>query len=291
MYPDITVSTASALSLTGRAVKAPGGYRVSGRWPFASGCPHAAWLVGGCIVYDGDKQCHFSEDIPEARQCFLAPSQCRILDTWHTTGLRGSGSHDFAAEDVFVPEERTFSFQRPTIRRSGPLYAFPLAILLKFASVPLGIARAAIDELIEAAAKRPARLMALDGRLAPARFVRDEPFVQDVVGRAEAMVGSARSYLYDMTGELWAALVKGDHPAAAGLARWNLAMVNSFNASAKAVQLIYKVRGGSAVYSSGRLDRLLRDVLTINQHAAITLKTYELSGRALLGLEPMRPVF
>lgn len=291
MYPDISVPTASALTLTGRAVRVPGGYRVSGRWPFGSGCQHAAWLVGGCVVYDGDQQRHLGDGIPESRQCFLSPSDCRILDTWHSTGLRGSGSHDFTAEDVFVPQERTFSLQRPTIRRPGPLYAFPMAILLKFASVPLGIARAAIDDLIEAAQRRPARLMTLGGKLSPVRLLRDEPFVQEAVARAEAIVGSARSYLYDMTADLWDALVRGDMPTPVQVSRWNLAMTNAFSASAEAVQLIYKARGGTAVYSAGRLDRCLRDVLTINQHTVITLKTYEMSGRVLLGLEPMGPVF
>lgn len=291
MYPDITVSTASALTLTGRAVKAPGGYRVSGRWPFGSGCQHAAWLVGGCVVYDGDKQSFIGNDIPESRQCFLKPSEIRILDTWHTTGLRGTGSHDFTAENVFVPEERTFSLQRPEIRRPGPLYALPLAILLKFATVPLGIARAAIDDLIGAAQRRPARLMTLGEKLAPSRLLRDEGFVQDAVGRAEAMVGSARSYLFDMTASLWETLVRGGRPAPAQVARWNLAMTNACAASAEAVQLVYKARGGTAVYAGGRIERCLRDVMTANQHTVVTLKNYELAGRILLGLEPMGPVF
>lgn len=288
MYPDIRVATGSALTLTGRAVRVQGGgYRVTGRWPFSSGCQHSAWLVGGCIVYEGDKQCVTADGVPESRQCFLRSSECQILDTWHTTGLRGSGSHDFTAADVFVPQERTFSYQTPAVRRSGPLYALPLAILWKFASVPLGIARAAINELVDAAGKRPTRLFTVGGKLAPAKLLRDEYFVQEAVAQAEAIVGSARSYLYDMTGELWAPLVRGDAPLPTQLARWNLAMTNAFAAAVEAVQLIYKARGGSAVYSNGRLDRCLRDVLTINQHVGVSLKQYEIAGRALLGAEPI----
>lgn len=212
MYPDIRVSTASALSLTGRAVKVEGGYRVGGRWPFSSGCLHAAWLVGGCMVYEGDRQLFDEGGVPVTRQCFLKPSECQILDTWHTTGLRGSGSNDFTASDVFVPEERTFSFRTPTIHRPGPLYAFPLAILLKFASVPLGVARAAIDDLVDAAGRRPTRPYSVGSKLAAARLLRDEPFVQEAVSKAEVIAGSARSYLYETTADLWAALVKKEFP-------------------------------------------------------------------------------
>jgi alkylation response protein AidB-like acyl-CoA dehydrogenase len=291
MYPDIRVSTASALTLTGRAVKANGGYRVSGRWPFSSGCLDAAWIVGGCVVYAGDQELRDSEGVPVSLQCFFRPEEIEILDTWHTTGLRGSGSNDFAAQDVFVPEERTFSLQKPAIRRSEPLYALPMAILLKFATVPIGIARAAIDELIDAAGRRPTRLTVIGGKPTTAKLLRDEPFVQDAVARAEATVGSARSYLYDITAELWAALLRGDNPDRKLGARWSLAMANAFRASAEAVELMYKARGGSAVYLGGRLDRCLRDVLTINQHVIVSLKGYEMAGRTLLGLEPMSWVF
>jgi alkylation response protein AidB-like acyl-CoA dehydrogenase len=139
--------------------------------------------------------------------------------------------------------------------------------------------------------RRPTRLTVIGGKPATAKLLRDEPFVQDAVARAEAMVGSARSYLYDITAELWAALLRGDNPDRKLGARWSLAMANAFRASAKAVELMYKARGGSAVYLGGRLDRCLRDVLTINQHVVVSLKGYEMAGRTLLGLEPMSWIF
>jgi len=286
MYPDVRVSTASALSLTGKAMTVRGGYKVSGRWPFSSGCQHGAWLVGGCTVYDGERQVVDDNGVPVTRQCFLKPSDCQILDTWYTTGLRGSGSNDFTASDVLVPEEQTFSFRPPTIRRPGPLYAFPLAILLKFASVPLGIARGAIDDLIEAAGRRPTRPYTVGDKLSAARLLRDEPFVQEAIAKAEVMAGSARSYLYAATADLWAALVRNEFPSPRQVATWQLAMLNAFDASAQAVHLVFKARGGSAVYAEGTLDRRLRDVLTMNQHVVVTLKSYEMAGRTLLGMEP-----
>jgi len=288
MVPDIRVATASALSLTGRAVKTDGGYRVSGRWPFSSGCQHSAWLVGGCMLYDGDRQLFDAGGIPLTRTCFLRPSEVQILDTWYTTGLRGSGSNDFTATDVFVPEERTFCFRTPTFRRTGPLYQFPLGILLKFASVPIGVARGAIDDLLDAAGRRPTRPYSVGDKLSAAKLLRDEPFVQEAVAKAELVAGSARSYLYETTADLWAALVGRTMPSPQLLARWQLAMLNAFDASAQAVHLVFKARGGTAVYAESTLDRRLRDVLTMNQHVVVTLKSYEMAGRTLLGMEPIQ---
>src|SRR2546428_7745771 len=111
MYPDLDAVTGSALTLTGRAVRVEGGYRVSGRWPFSSGCQHSAWLVGGCLVYDGEQPRLRPHGVPDTRQCYGPAEAVSILDTWYTTGLRGSGSHDFTVSDCFVPEERTFSYQ------------------------------------------------------------------------------------------------------------------------------------------------------------------------------------
>ncbi|MGH7820251.1 MAG: AAA family ATPase [Candidatus Binatia bacterium] len=188
------------------------------------------------------------------------------------------------------PRNGRSNLRNPKIRRSGPLYAFPLAILLKFAAVPIGVARAAIDEVIEAAASRPARPFLVGGKPAAARFLRDEPFVQAAIARAELLVGSARSYLYDATADLWDSLVKKEFPSPRQLAQWHLAMLNAFEASSQAVQLAYKARGGSAVYAEGKLDRRLRDVLTMNQHVTVSLKFYEIAGRDLLGLEPVQPL-
>jgi indole-3-acetate monooxygenase len=133
MYADLDAVTGSALTLTGRAVVVDGGYRVIGRWPFSSGCQHSTWLVGGCMVYDGDRPRLRPDGSPETRQCYLPARDAEILDTWYTTGLRGSGSHDFAINDYFVPTERTFSYQQLEFRRSGALYRFPMNILFKTA--------------------------------------------------------------------------------------------------------------------------------------------------------------
>jgi alkylation response protein AidB-like acyl-CoA dehydrogenase len=141
MYADIHVGTAASAVPAGRAVTAPGGYVLSGHFPFASGCHQCAWIWLGCVVIaDGEPQTD-ANGVPVTRQCFLKVSDCKILDTWHTTGLRGTGSSDVVVNDVFVPEEQTFSFQDPAlVKRSGPLHNFPFLFLFKTPSVALGIA-------------------------------------------------------------------------------------------------------------------------------------------------------
>ena len=126
MYPDLQAGTAAAATPTGQALRVPGGYRVSGRFPFASGCQHCDWVWVGCVVVADGKPLEDSHGVPETRQCLVRLAQCEILDTWYTTGLRGTGSHDLLVKEVFVEAAHTFSFQdtgsdqapRPTLRVS-----------------------------------------------------------------------------------------------------------------------------------------------------------------------------
>jgi alkylation response protein AidB-like acyl-CoA dehydrogenase len=285
MYRDLDAVTAGALTLTGRAERVKGGYRVSGRWPFCSGCQHASWIIGGCFVHENGSQKFRANGVPESRQCLMRADEVEILDTWYTTGLRGSGSHDTTCKDVFVPEERTFSFQDLKRYRRGGLYSLPLNILYKFAGPALGVARAAIDALIESG-ERPSRLTMIAGDPTPPRRLRDEQFVQDALGRAEAMLGSARSYLFDVVGDTYDTLEAGRELSPRQFARFDLVQVHVFALCAEAVQTVYKARGGSAVYSSGVLDRYLRDALTMNEHTAASNRLYGMGGRILLGLPP-----
>jgi alkylation response protein AidB-like acyl-CoA dehydrogenase len=286
MYPDISESTASSTALTGRAVRVAGGYRVSGRWPFASGCHHAAWLVGNCVVYADGAQLVRPNGAPETRMCFLMPADCKILDTWHTTGMRGSGSADFSVEDCFVPEERTFSFQELAVKREGALYRFPFAFLLKAAAPATGLARETIDAFVATAAPKASRQTIIGGKLAQPRLLRDEPFVQSAVGKAEALLDSARSYLFDVVGEFWDLMVSGKRLGPRQAVRFNLVSTHVYSACTEAVQLIYRARGGSAVFTNAMFDRFLRDAITMNQHVLNSLKNYERAGRLLLGAEP-----
>jgi alkylation response protein AidB-like acyl-CoA dehydrogenase len=292
MYPDILVATAAAATTTGKAARVPGGYRVSGRFPFVSGCQHCECLWAGCTVIENGVARVDGNGVPETRQCLVRLSQCEILDTWHTTGLRGTGSNDVVLHDVFVEQEHSFSFQDPKlIKRSGPLYAFPFLFVAKGSAPALGIARHAIDAVIESAAGKPARRYTVGERIEAPKMLRDDVYVQEAVGRAETFLAAARAYFFDVMGDLWTTLTDGRQPSERELALFTSAYTHIVGVCVEVVQLVYKAAGGGAVYQKGPLDRCLRDVLTMNQHVIGTLRTYEMAGRLLLGLEPLRWLF
>ena len=166
--------------------------------------------------------------------------------------------------DVFVPEERSFSFQDPKlIKRSGPLYAFPYMFIAKGPAPALGIARRAIDTLTETAAGKPARRYTVGEGVEAPKVLRDDVYVQDAVGRAETLLTSARAHVYDVFGDLWASLVDGRQLTERQLALFTTLYPHAVGVCVEAVQLIYKAAGGAAVYQKGPLDRWLRDILTM----------------------------
>lgn len=289
MYPDYSAATGAAATPTGRAVVVPGGYRVSGRFPFVSGCHHCEWLWLGCIVEEDGAPRLDRNGVPETRQCFVPVSTCEILDTWYTTGLRGTGSNDVAVRDHFVPAEQTFSFQDPTIvKRPGPLYAFPLIFLAKQTAPALGAARYAVDSVIAAASSKSARRYMIGDRIEAPKLVRDDVFVQESISRADAILAAARAYVFALIEDMWTTLLDAGELSQLQLARF--AAVHAFvtEACVDAVQRVYKASGGTAVYEKAPLGRCLRDVQTMNQHVASSLRMWEAGGRQLLGLDPLR---
>ena len=169
----------------GRAVPTGDGeLTVTGRWPFASGSAHSDWLMGGCLVQEGDDVRRTAGGLPDVRLALMPAAQTTTIDTWSVAGLRGTGSNDFEVAEVGVPEKRTVSLVSDRALESGPLYAFPAFGLLALAigAVGLGIARGAVEDLVElAAGKVPAmatrtladqsdtqiRLARAEGALAP----------------------------------------------------------------------------------------------------------------------------
>ena len=167
----------------------------------------------------------------------------------------------------------------------------PFMFIAKAPAAALGIARHAIDALTETAAKKPARRYTLGERVEAPRVLRDDVHVQDAVGRAETLLTSARAHVFDVVGDLWASLLDGRQPSDRQLALFATLYPHTVGICVEVVQLIYKAAGGAAVYRKGPLDRCLRDILTANQHAIATARTYEMAGRLLLGLEPLRWLF
>jgi indole-3-acetate monooxygenase len=256
----------------GRAIPVDGGYRVSGRWPFASGCEHCTWLVGNCVVYDGETPRRDANGQPVTRIMVFPASACTILDTWHVGGLRGSGSHDFSVSDVVVPEERSLTFGSASRYQHGPLYGCRY-FLFAHAAHAVGVARAAIETLVELASRKAF------GRTST--LLRDRPMVQLQVAQAEALVRSARAWAWEIAREMWDDALAGREVSAEQRALARLAITNAVVKSAEAVDLMYSAAGGSAVYASNRLERYFRDIHTVTQHAVVAPPSYEQIGEAL----------
>jgi alkylation response protein AidB-like acyl-CoA dehydrogenase len=253
----------------GRATAVEGGYTVTGRWAFASGSQHSTWLVGGCLL-----------DGPEAgaRTAFFPAADVTIHDTWSVAGLRGTGSHDIEVRDLFVPAAHCVRLSEPPVA-CGPLYRLPFFGLLAagVAAVSLGIGRASLDAVVELAAAKTAT-----GHRRP---LAQRGTVQAEVARATAAVRSARAYLHDAVGRAWAAAVEGVPVSQALRADLRLAATNATMAAADAATAAYTIGGGTSIYSDHPLQRQFRDAHTATQHMIVGPATYELTGRALLGLE------
>jgi indole-3-acetate monooxygenase len=283
MYADIDSPTAITFFPPGKAVKRGAGYVVNGRWPFASGCPHADWLVGHFAIFDGDAPRMMPNGFPETRFGFFPANECKILDTWKSVGLRGSGSHDWQVKDRFVPEERTFNLTAPSPYRKGPLSILPNLLLYKLAGVPLGIARGAIDDFIAIASSKA---LTFKSPTKNQPTLGDEPYAQNALARAEALVSSAQAFVYETFEEMWNVLASGAMPPIKSRARARLAMVHASASCTQAVELLFKANGGASVYSGNPLERRLRDIQTAGQHTVVSMKTWEAAGRVLLGLDP-----
>lgn len=247
----------------GKARRVPGGVVVSGRWAFCSGITHADVLFAGCVL----------DDKPAV--VALPTDQLQILDTWHTLGLRGTGSHDSVADEVFVPEERVLSiFDGPVIDR--PLYRFPpfgfFAACITAAA--MGNARAAIANFVDLAATKKGA--------AGSRTLAERSTIQAAVATAESALEAARAGYYQAIDEAWQASEAGS-VLLATRTRLRLAATHGARVATDVVRSMYDLAGGSAIYDGAPLQRRLRDAFTASAHFQVNEASRELPGRILLG--------
>jgi alkylation response protein AidB-like acyl-CoA dehydrogenase len=275
---DPHVITGGAFRPLGQAVVVEGGYRVTGRWPLGSGCQHCAWMVGGCRIFDGDQPRLQADGTPVTRLLFFPAAACESLDTWYTAGLRGTGSHDYAVAEQFVPAAQALSFREPPVQ-PGPLYALPTLALLTtaVAAVPLGIARHAIDTLVELAGSKSVSRSP--------QVLSQHAMVQADIGRAEALLRSGRAFLYETLSEAWQVVTAGELLTVTQRAMLWLAATQATTAAMQAVDLMFRAGGSASIYTSSPLERCVRDIRTAGQHVSVVPSNYEMVGQALLGFD------
>jgi alkylation response protein AidB-like acyl-CoA dehydrogenase len=249
----------------GKGAPAGDGIVVSGRWPYCSGIGHSEVFFAGCLVGDS----------PVPNVIAFETSDLEILDTWHTLGLRGTGSHDTVADEVFVPADRVISlFEGPAVDRQ--LYRFPPFgyFALSIGSAALGNARGALDEFAELAAGKVGQ--------GSSRTLAQRSATQAAVAEAEAALRAARALYYDAIATAWEAAANG--PVAVdertGL---RLAATHAVRTSADVVRTVFDLAGGPAIYDDSPLQRRFRDAHTATAHFQVNAASRELPGRVLLG--------
>ena len=285
-YSDPVGVSAGSANSRGRAVAVPGGYRVSGHWFFASGCMHSSALHGACKVFDGDAPRLLPNGDQEVRIAFFYPkSQARIVDTWDVSGLRGTGSHDIVVDDVFVPDERTFSVLDRRARVTGPMnrmHGFDLAGC-GFCCVGLGVARAAIEAFVELANAKTPR--------SSAELLRERVSAQAQVGEAAAILRSGRALLFEVVEEMWRTALAAQPITEGQRADLRLAMTHAAQSAARATHMVCAAAGTTSIFTKSPLERYARDAEVVTRHNQLQAVNYEAVGRTLFGLASNSPLF
>jgi indole-3-acetate monooxygenase len=275
---DPDVIFAGVFAPRGRAVDQGTEYIADGKWQWGSGSPNAHYIMGGCIIVkDGQPQL-LPSGVPDSRMLIVPKAQVALAGNWDVSGLCGTGSQDFAFKSVRVPKEMSVGLisDKPLAR---PLYAVPVFGLLAMgiASVMLGLARAAIDELISiAGGKTP------EGHRKP---LATRGRTQEDVAEAEALLRSSRAYLRETLGAAWAQAQSNGRIGIDGRRDLRLAATHATRSGLKAVDLMYHLGGGTSVYRTSPLQRIFRDAHVACQHMMIAPPTMELAGRLFLGQE------
>jgi alkylation response protein AidB-like acyl-CoA dehydrogenase len=276
---------AGSIQPPGRLLRARGGYRLDGRWRFGSGCQHADVFIVSAVLHEDGIPVVGPDGVPDVREVVLRATDVTILDTWHVAGMRGTGSHDFMAEDFLVAEDyvQPFNFDRPV--ETGPLYRFPLVGNLGVAktAVALGIARHAIDTFMELAQTKTATHHT--------KLLRERDAVQSDMAKAEACLRSASCFMYSTVGEVWDKVAGGEPVTSEHRAILRLAAVDGVQRAVAAVDLVFNAAGASAIQQSSPLERCFRDIHVVPAHFVVQPSVYEVAGRVLLNLPPGTPLF
>jgi alkylation response protein AidB-like acyl-CoA dehydrogenase len=265
-----------------KAIKVEGGYRVSGRWRFASGSPHATWLGGHSIVCEADgTPVKDAKGRPVLRTMLFPKAKCTIHDVWNVLGLRGTGSNDYEVKDLFVPAAyTTWRDSVPDRSHDAPLYNVPLLTLygMGFAGVGLGIAKACLAAFMELASKK-----VTSGRTAP---LAENAVVQSEVAQATWRLEAARSYLIDRLEEYWEVVKTTADVPLDVRARLRIAITSAMHRAREVVDYTFTAAGTNAIFEGSPFERRFRDIHTVTAQGQAHAANFEFSGQALFGYAP-----
>lgn len=250
------------------------GYRLTGRWNFSSGCRHSNWLAAVAGGSDGE---------PTLLH-FIPKEELKLVDVWQVNGLRGTGSFSFEADDHFVPKDRAMRLDTGPLE-SGPLYIVPQGLLFAcgFACVALGVARSAIDGVIDLAMAKKAQFSR--------NTLAQDPIVQTKIGHAEGLWSGAKAMLYDIVNQVWDNVCLNGEIGLDDRIRLRLAGTHAIRQSADVVDIVYNLSGSTAIFESTSIQRKFQDVHVITQQIQGREAHYQTVGKHLLGQDPTGGVF
>ena len=283
--PDTPIAGTAVMG-GGRAVPVEGGYRVTGRWPFGTGCQEASWMLGSFQIFDGDRPRRSPDGNSSHWRGIFKRSEARIVDgSWDVAGLRATGSFDWTVEDVFLPERRTMvhagiPLDNQWSRWSGISYALPAQAWVgpHHSAVITGICRAGINAMIELAGAKTPR-----GR---SERLCDNPQVQDAIGRADSILNAGRAYRTAMVTEVWNTVAAGEETTLEQRARCRMAAANAADSARTAMDLVYRQGGSTSYKRESRLAECWRDLHVVGQAVTVMPEWYPIGGRALMNMDP-----
>jgi indole-3-acetate monooxygenase len=261
----------------GTAERVSGGWRVTGAWPFASGCQDAEWIAGTCVMMDGGSPIDASDRPgPMIRACLMPAEHWEIQDTWHTFGLKGTGSHHVALTDAFVPDENFLEFPFGASFEPDPVFArFPEILVLAHAAVAVGMAEGAILDLVELAGTGVKQLFMGTPLVETERF-------KEGLARLDAELMAACALLEAQIARVWQNPVGAPAKDLAGVAEQLEAAIWITSACVRVAEGCFELAGSRAVYESSSLQRRVRDLRAAAQHAAVHPRHYVTAGAAVL---------
>jgi alkylation response protein AidB-like acyl-CoA dehydrogenase len=266
-------------SPTATAVPVEGGYLVTAHQGFSTGSRHASWIASRGRILDDGQVRRLPSGEEDIRFFMFPVGEVTLLDTWHTRGLRGTGTHDFELKDAFVPEHRTFWHSAPPRPEYGPLYAIPRSLMFASgdAAIAVGLARRTLDAFVElASGKTPGWSTEL---------LRNQPLVQYELGQAEAYLRAARALLFETVREVWGPVNETGTMTMAQRVALRTATTFALRGGAKVVDTTYNLAGATAVFESHPLQRFFQDAHVVTQHVQSRLNHFELVGKYYLGLD------
>lgn len=265
-----------------KAIKVDGGYRVTGRWRFASGSPNCTWYGGHSEVCDADgTPLKDKNDRPIMRTMLFKAEDAEAINVWDVIGLRGTGSDDYAVKDLFIPDAyTTWRDSVPDRREQGPLYNIPLLTMygMGFAGVAQGLSRTVLEEFMKLAQEKSASGMSIK--------LAENAVIQSQTAQAVAKRESGRAYLSKMIKEFYAAAVAGGDYSLDLRARLRISITWSMQQAKEALDFAYHAAGTNAIFEKNPFERRFRDIHTVTQQGQAHAANFEFSGQALFGRTP-----